>query len=115
MEMPKKNRSLLFLCIILSSFVLALSIILLTVTLYQPDPAVQNTTQTVSESQKDYLYCIREYEGKIGVFVPGQDTPIQMIETNPELLPEYDRVMLEEGIYLYSEAELRQLTEDFDG
>ena len=61
------------------------------------------------------MYLIREYEGKIGVFTQNSDTPIKIIETNPTLLPEYDQKMLKEGIYLYSETELRQLIEDFDG
>lgn len=115
MENLKNHKGLLFLCIILASLVISLSAILLTITISKPASASENVAQITSDIQKNYLYCIKEYDGKIGVFSPDNSTPIQIIETNPALLPEYDQEMLKSGIYLYSNEELRQLTEDFDG
>lgn len=115
MEKQRSKKFFLFLSIIFIAFIISVSLILSTNIICKSKITAQNTTQNISNAEKDYMYLIREYEGKIGVFTQNSNTPIKIIETNPTLLPEYDQKMLEEGIYLYNETELRQLIEDFDG
>lgn len=115
MEKQKSKRIFLFLSIIFIAFIISISLILLTNIIYKPKTTAQNTTQNISNTEKSYMYLIREYEDKIGVFTQNDNKPIKIIETNPNILPEYDQHILKEGIYLYSETELRQLIEDFDG
>jgi len=115
MGKQKSKRFFLFLSIIFTACIISISLILLTNSICKSKTMAQNTTQNISNAEKNYIYLIREYEGKIGVFTPNSNTPIKIIETNPNILPEYDQKMLKEGIYLYNETELQQLIEDFDG
>ena len=55
---------------------------------------------------------MREYEGRIAVF--NSDGTIQKIyEVNVALLPEYDQKLLQNGISIIGEDELRARIEDY--
>lgn len=58
-------------------------------------------------------YTVREYNGKIAVFVQDHTTPLDILP-DPYVrdLPQADQAMLKKGIALQSEAELQSLLED---
>ena len=58
-------------------------------------------------------YVLKEYQGYIGVFEEGKDTPLKIIETEVALLPETDQAQLEEGIVVVGKEELARITEDY--
>lgn len=58
-------------------------------------------------------YILKEYQGYIGVFEEGKDTPLKIIETEVALLPETDQAQLEEGIVVVGKEELARITEDY--
>ena len=58
---------------------------------------------------------VREYNGKIGIFRGSADKPYKIIEYDVNLLSEYDRHQISEGIIIESDEELRQFIEDISG
>lgn len=58
---------------------------------------------------------VREYNGKIGVFRGDGDKPYKIIEYNVNLLSDYDREIISEGIIMESDEELRKFIEDISG
>lgn len=69
--------------------------------------------EEASEPQQDYLYLIREHEGRIAVFAWGSDTPELIFEKQIKFLPDYDRIQLAEGIPINSVEELNARIEDY--
>jgi hypothetical protein len=65
-----------------------------------------------SASAPDYAYIIKEYEGRIAVFIPGQESP-QMTFTLAKFLPDYDRIQLREGIPVKDYETLSVMIEDY--
>ncbi len=65
------------------------------------------------DSGDDYLYLLREYEGKVALFAKGSNTPELVFERPVRLLPEYDRIQLREGIKIKTSEELSARIEDF--
>lgn len=71
----------------------------------------------VEPSPRQPLYVLRDLNGRVARYEPGQDTaqpPDEVyagVYTN--LLPEQDVLALREGIPVYSEEELQRLLEDF--
>ena len=63
--------------------------------------------------EKDYLYIIREYEGRVAVFGPDRDAPEIILETFVRHLPIYDRIQLQVGVRVYSTQELEARIEDY--
>jgi hypothetical protein len=47
--------------------------------------------------------------------VDGSSNPSKIFDTPIELLPEYDREMLKDGIIVSNETDLQKLIEDYDG
>ena len=63
-----------------------------------------------SETPSEYL--MREHEGKVAVF--NEDgTVYRIFEVNVSLLPEYDKILLKEGIEIAGDGELRARIEDY--
>ena len=73
----------------------------------------KDTLDTDEESLPPLLgYYAREYRDKIGIFyVDG--SLYQVLDTYVKTLPEADRSLLREGIYLEDEKALRGLIEDY--
>jgi len=65
------------------------------------------------EIEDDYLYIIKEYQGRIAVFARGSEVPELIFDKQLKHLPEYDRIQLEEGIKIYSIDELNARIEDY--
>lgn len=61
------------------------------------------------------VYTLSEYDGRLAVFKEGDTSPITVLDTDLNSLPEGDRNKLKNGISVYSEDELHSLIEDFSG
>jgi len=57
-------------------------------------------------------YILREYENNLAVFRGDSENPYKIVSVNLNLLSEYDREMLREGIEVDSESEINRLIED---
>lgn len=55
---------------------------------------------------------VREYNGRIGVFMGESSTPYRIIDYDVSLLSEFDRAALGQGIIMESDYELARFIED---
>ena len=60
-------------------------------------------------------YTVKEYRGKIAVFVGNEDIPVKVLDIDTNGLREYDRAQFEKGITLDSMRDVLLLEEDFSG
>ena len=58
-------------------------------------------------------FILKEYDGRIGVFVPGDDTPSEIVPVYVLYLPEADRKALASGISVSGRKALRAMIDDF--
>lgn len=58
-------------------------------------------------------FILREYEGRIGIFVAGEKEPLEVLNVFVFTLPTTDRAALKIGITVYGADALRTLIEDF--
>ncbi len=75
---------------------------------YAGSPAAQPVSLSVTES-----YTLRDYDGRLALFVGAASEPVIVYYTRTDSLPEPDAQMLAEGITVYDYAELRALVEDY--
>lgn len=64
-------------------------------------------------AEEDYLYILKEFNGKIGVFRVGREFPDSIFDVYVSSLPESDQEYLIEGIKVKDQVELRNLKEDY--
>ncbi len=67
-----------------------------------------------TENKENFKYLIKETEGKIKVFLIGNEKPIATLEKEFEYLPEYDQKMLKNGIFVENTEKLNKILEDYD-
>ena len=73
-------------------------------------------SQTIGESDSKSIspqYYLREYDGKIAVFLPDKNVPETVFEVYTSTLPSYDRGQLQLGIPIQSYEELVKRIEDY--
>ncbi len=58
-------------------------------------------------------YLVREYEGRIGVFLEGELLPLQELPVVVAELPKTDQLLLASGIPAESKQELLRILEDY--
>ena len=71
--------------------------------------------QRISAAAQDTTHTrrtVKEFNGRIGVFMNGCTSPYRIIDYDISLLSDYDRTMLEAGITIDSDYELQRLIED---
>ncbi len=71
------------------------------------------STESKNNTDNDFTYILREYEGKIAVY--REDELIDVTDISTKFLPENDRRDIENGIEISSRQELFRLLEDFSG
>ncbi len=59
------------------------------------------------------VYILREFDGKVALFAPGQELPFQMTDISVTSLPYADQAALRRGLVLRGEEALRRTLEDF--
>lgn len=133
MKIEQRNKKWIISLSILTGIVFVLSISLLALTLNQysskqtvvptttADASAQANTQasdledsSIDKSMEE-IYIVKNYNGKIGIFIKGDENPFQVIDIDPSLLPEKDQEELSEGLEIKGAENLRQIIEDFDG
>lgn len=60
-------------------------------------------------------YTLKEYQGRIAVFINENSEPEQVIDININIFPDRDKELLKNGITVYTAEELYRLIEDFSG
>ena len=73
----------------------------------------QSAGVTASSPEPDYLYIIREHDGRVAVFARGQSTPEMVLDRLVHHLPTYDRLQLREGVPVFTKEELQERIEDY--
>jgi len=65
------------------------------------------------EEPASFCYELSVYQDRLAVYTSGQPTPTQILDIPLAGLPEADQELLERGITLHSEEELRRAIEDY--
>lgn len=111
----KKNK-LIILVIMVAVTIIIVSLLLSVSSNKEKTAPNQNINHSSSTTSIQPIYILKEYNGNIAVYRYGETQPIDILsEIVYYSLPKYDREQLKKGIYIYSEAELQRLIEDFDG
>ncbi|MCH3972192.1 MAG: BofC C-terminal domain-containing protein [Oscillospiraceae bacterium] len=63
--------------------------------------------------QKQALYLVKTYNGKIGIFRVGETKPFRVLEVETASLPPADQELLRSGISVQSTQELQSVIEDY--
>ncbi len=58
-------------------------------------------------------YYLKEYNGTLAIFRGESDTPFKKLDVNINLLSDYDKVLLHDGIFVQTIKELNALIEDY--
>ena len=101
---------------ILYRFTIAIFIIVTSTSIYflsNINKKTENITKT-ENFKTPYNYMVKEIAGKINIFKDGNEKPIKIIKKNISNLPEYDRIMLQNGIYVDDVFKLYKTLEDYD-
>ena len=83
-------------------------------------PIITETeTEKITEDQiesetEGFIYTVKSYEGKIGIFTDS-GALVRVLEVYIKTLPKTDQNLLEKGVLVTSEAELRSIIEDYTG
>lgn len=72
--------------------------------------AKQTTTQT---TPLEIGYYLKEFEGELAVFRGSSNTPFRRLGVSVELMSDYDRILLHDGIFVQTQKELNALIEDY--
>ncbi|MDD3193588.1 MAG: hypothetical protein PHE47_07020 [Oscillospiraceae bacterium] len=77
--------------------------------------AAQNPVSGIAqeESYGECQYWLRDYNGYLAVFTPGQEEPEMVFQVFTRNLPQYDRQALQDGIGIRNYEELVARIEDF--
>lgn len=76
--------------------------------------AEQMAEMTVTETQPAVIgYYLKEYNGELAVFRGDSSTPFKVLGVSINVMSDYDKKLLSEGIYAENESALNTLIEDF--
>jgi len=73
---------------------------------------VRDDENQVPPEKESTGYLVKEYEGQIGIF-SSDGKLLEILDTYVKTLPEADRSLLGEGIWVETRAELNSLIEDY--
>jgi len=74
-----------------------------------------DTSQIASTESREILYVMKIHNNTVGVFKPDNEEPLYTLENvHVKSLPQYDQKLLNSGIKIYSEKQLKSLIEDYD-
>ncbi len=77
----------------------------------EPKPMAEEGKQTTTV-QTNVRYVLRAWEGHLGLFRGESEVPYRELDMPLTLLSEYDRELVEQGIIVETQSELRTLVED---
>ena len=70
---------------------------------------INNTVETTLI----YYYTLRDYNGRIALFVNDNEAPKETFEVFTNTLPEEDASKIKKGIIVKNEAELQKILEEY--
>jgi len=70
--------------------------------------------ETTTPPQRIKYFTVKSYGEKIGIF-NEEEILVDVIEVYTKTLPKADRELLEKGIVVFSDVELRSIIEDYTG
>lgn len=68
--------------------------------------------ETVTQPTNTKVYCLKEYNGKIGVY--ADETLVYTLDTYVFTLPEIDKQLLSKGIFVSDKSELIKIIEGYN-
>ncbi|MBQ3069500.1 MAG: hypothetical protein IJD01_06105 [Clostridia bacterium] len=71
------------------------------------------TPRPAATEPTEVYRVVREWDGRVAVFLPQGNTPEAVYDTWVSSLPEADRERLCEGVAVYSHSALREVLEDY--
>lgn len=79
------------------------------------DENVQHVEQTepASGQEDESAYYFKEYNGRVAVFLAGEDKPQIQLDVLVKYLPDYDREQMKKGIPVKDYEELQSMIEDY--
>ena len=66
-------------------------------------------------NKSDVVFIVKDYEGRLAVFVKGDEQPSVVLDTPINILPQIDQQKLANGIEVVGSSRLRTLLEDYGG
>lgn len=97
-----------------------ISVIFITITAILTFMFFTSSTKTIkafslNEIEKDSatVFVVKDYGGKVAVFLKNENEPFIILDTLTSFLPETDVTALQQGIEVIGSTALRELLEDF--
>lgn len=91
----------------------SLCIITLTALFFTLNKDINNNVEN-PYSSNDY-YILTEYDGRLAVFIDGENTPVTVYNTYTDTLPQQDKELIQKGIRIEGTEKLQRLIEDYTG
>lgn len=83
------------------------------ITVVQSASADRTNSAESSNSANTAGYTVKAYNGKIGVFIGDSTTPDQVIDVNPDTLPQSEAERLNQGIHVDTHDGLLTILENY--
>lgn len=99
--------------------IVVVSIITMVAAVYATDVRAQRAEASkqsepvVEQTPEEDIYMLKEYDGKLAVFVEGEEEPQDIFNVYIKTLPAFDQGQLHQGIKVESYGELLSLIEDY--
>ena len=78
-----------------------------------PQAAQQIVSGAPVEEETDYRYILRSQNGRLAVYMKGEEEPRMEFDIPVQVLPEFDQRQLENGILVKDYPSLVSLIEDY--
>lgn len=76
---------------------------------------IEKQKEQENVNENNFKFVVKEIDGKIGVFENGKNKAlIKTLEREVEYLPDYDKKILKDGIYVETPQELNKVLEDYE-
>ena len=97
--------------IIMLSTAVALSCVTIVLSIYfnRSSQKVNIAAQTSTKIE----YILKDYNGHLAVFYAGKTTPYEEFDILTNSFSDYDKNLLQKGIYAYSQSDIQRLIEDY--
>lgn len=99
--------------ILTSAAIVSLAVITVFAVNNVPSEEVYAETQVTSAVVTTVRYTLRDYNGKLALFIGDEDIPSEVYDVMTKSFGEEDREMLRRGIIVDTEEEMRGLVEDY--
>ena len=106
------GRNFWMTCFAIVAVIMVISILMTLLQIQFPE-TVSESMEEQSKMQDGYTYELKNHQGKLAVFVYGEEKPERVFEVYINTLPEYDKKQLSVGIPIKDYEELLIRLEDY--